>query len=355
MHKIWSLYQNEMIKVSRRKLIWVMGIILVALLLLINMGMKMLYNNDVSSETNTEEAWQNQQLMDQQNLDEIRSQIESGYSYSGEVLLPSQIEELEQEAAVLEYKQSSNYYQRCEGQSGSKNLFVNVLWTLMLNIDRTILFIFCVLIAGTAVSSEISSGSIKSLIIAPVKRWKIFLAKSFMILTMLILGTLFSYGVSALLQGAFFGFDAGLPVVRMAGSAVVETPLFAFMLEHLVLSMFDILVICVFALMLSAVIRSSAASVAISMGVYFIVTDVVRIISMLIDKWWVKYIPFVNFNIQNRILGSASSEIEQILGTGQAASAGTPSVAFSLIYLCVLTIGMYYIAWDSFCRRDIKK
>ena len=74
MHKIWSLYQNEMIKVSRRKLIWVMGIILVALLLLINMGMKMLYNNDVSSETNTEEAWQNQQLMDQQNLDEIRSQ-----------------------------------------------------------------------------------------------------------------------------------------------------------------------------------------------------------------------------------------------------------------------------------------
>ena len=56
MHKIWSLYQNEMIKVSRRKLIWVMGIILVALLLLINMGMKMLYNNDVSSETNTEEA-----------------------------------------------------------------------------------------------------------------------------------------------------------------------------------------------------------------------------------------------------------------------------------------------------------
>ena len=353
MGKIWRLYQNEMFKVSRRKLIWVMGIILLALLLLLNIGIKLLYQTDTSAEMDTVSTWRNQQVSDLRELEIIQQQIEKGYDESGQVLLPSEIEELKNEAAVLQYKQDSNYYQRCEGQSESKNLFVNVLWTLMLSIDRTILFIFCVLIAGTAVSSEISSGSIKSLIIAPVKRWKIFLAKSLMILSMLIVGTLFSYGVSALLQGVFFGFDVGLPVVRIAGNAVVETPFLMAMLQNLALSMFDILVICVFALMLSAVMRSSAASVAISMGVYFVVTDIVRIISLLIDKWWIKYIPFVNFNIQNRIFGSGP--MEELLGTGQAASAGTPSVAFSVIYLCVLMIGMYYTAWDSFCRRDIKK
>ena len=360
MHKIWRLYQNEMYKVMHRKLTLVMTIILLGVLLLTNIGVRLLYQVFESDEPE-EVLWSDQQLSVLGEIAFERGQLER---LKQQAAMPSEIQAAEDRIAVLETCASQEYYEANRDKNVVKDAFIQVDWMLMQQIDRLLLFIFSILIAGTAVSSEIVSGSIKSLIIAPVKRWKIFLAKSLMILTMMAGGVILTWTVSALLQGLFFGFGNSLPYTAMIGGSVRVIPYLLYTLEYLVVSMFDILALCVFALMLSAVMRNSAASIAISMGVYFVVSGIVNTIVLFIGQGWVKYIPFVNFDLHERLFPSSGlgaigvllgGDLSDVLGATMGLNRALPSVAFSLVFLTVLMIGMYYTALDSFCRRDITR
>ena len=107
-----------------------------------------------------------------------------------------------------------------------------------------------------------------------------------------------------------------------------------------------------FAFMLSVITRNTAASVGISIGVYFGGSMAMGIVTQLFRGEWIKFIPFSNLSLSNKFF--PYSGVNDILSemTG-VETVGSTSLAFSLCYLAVLCICLLYIAKDSFCRRDI--
>lgn len=81
--------------------------------------------------------------------------------------------------------------------------------------------VILIIIAGSMMSHEMSTGTIKSLIIAPVKRWKIYLAKYLSLIATMVLLILYTYGISSLTNGLLFGFSSfGEKVFIVSGNAV---------------------------------------------------------------------------------------------------------------------------------------
>ena len=70
----------------------------------------------------------------------------------------------------------------------------------------TLIGVLIVIIAGSAISSEFSQGTVKFLLINPTKRWKIFLAKFISIITSAVVMITLFYVMNLLFGGILFGF-----------------------------------------------------------------------------------------------------------------------------------------------------
>lgn len=212
--------------------------------------------------------------------------------------------------------------------------------------------ILMMILAGGSVSQEMSSGTIKSLIISPTKRWKIFVAKLLSLLTVGVLATLLLYVVSLASSALWFGVDSFLPYVTASGGQAMEINFFLYQLADAFVQFIDVFVLMLFAFMLSVITRNTAASVGISIGVYFGGSMAMGIVTQLFRGEWIKFIPFSNLSLSNKFF--PYSGVNDILSemTG-VETVGSTSLAFSLCYLAVLCICLLYIAKDSFCRRDI--
>lgn len=215
--------------------------------------------------------------------------------------------------------------------------------------------IMIMIVAGTSISQEISTGSIKSLIIAPVKRWKIMTAKLLSVLTLIILETALLFIVSLGISTISFGAAAQFPYVYAVDGAVKEIPPLLYYLAGVGLSTIEVVVYAVFALMLSTISRSSALSVGLSVGTYFGFSNIVSILTITSKGEWTKFLPFQHFALQSRIFQFSplytSSYASLLFGTSSGSGI---SITFSVIYLCVLTFTMLLTAYDSFNHRDIK-
>lgn len=213
--------------------------------------------------------------------------------------------------------------------------------------------ILLIMLGGGAISSEITSGSIKSLIVAPVRRWKIVTAKLIALVTVWIASFLLIYAASIAVNGLMYGFEPGSSFVYAVGGRAHEIRYYLYHFVYLLLSFVPIFVYFVFAFMLSAVTRNTAASVGISMGVYF-AGSIVTTFLMQFKARWADFLPFVHMQLADRLLMDSYTNYSagSILGGFNLAS--DLPVLFSVIYLIVMLFCMLYTAYDSFCRRDIK-
>ena len=269
-------------------------------------------------------------------------------------LTPAGRAEITDQLAVLEYRLRNgfnvnnnlnfNYADMASRGMMSFGLFMIVLLTMIL--------------AGGSVSQEIATGSIKSLIIAPVKRWKIFTAKVLSLLSMSIAAVIFLYFLSMAVRGFLFGFLSGEPYVYAVNGQAGELNYYIFMLGYLLADFIDIIVYMALAMMLSVITRNTALSVGVSVGVYFVGSFVVQALAVL-DLMgqrgeWVKFIPFSNLALAADLFPYDNyMNIFNAIG-GYGIKPETPSALFSLIYLTVLVICLGYTTLDSFVRRDIK-
>lgn len=221
----------------------------------------------------------------------------------------------------------------------------------MLSFGIFMIMILMLVLAGSAVSSEISTGSIKSLIIAPVKRYKIFFAKVFSLLTVGLISVVILYITSMLAHGIFFGFSDNPAYYYAIKGVVGEMDFYLHRLGIIGVYFIDIIVFTVFALMLSTITRNTAVSVGVAIAVYY-GGNITTSIAGLFGGEWVKFLPFSNLSLANRIFDSGS-EMETFTSVF-GYSPNLPSVTFSIVYLIVLVFCIVYIALDSFNRRDIK-
>jgi ABC-2 type transport system permease protein len=165
-------------------------------------------------------------------------------------------------------------------------------------------------IASDLVSGERSTGTIKMLLTRPVRRWKILFSK-LITLTLYVSLTLLTtavlcYGIS----GLFFGYSGwGLPVftgfaingTEVDTTYVHDVPQWLYMLMQCGLIWISAMTVAILALMVSVLVRSTAASIVTMMAAVIAGT----ILSIMASSWHsAKYIFAVNLELSAYLQGS---------------------------------------------------
>lgn len=254
--------------------------------------------------------------------------------------------------AVSKYKLENKI-----GGSSMTTNYAGYSVTYMTYIGLLMLVILMMILAGGAVSQEISTGSIKSLIIAPVKRYKIFVAKVLSLLTVVVAGGLLLYLIETVVFAITFGIASGTPYIFATGGAVQVIPFLLYNLAMIFVKLTEVVVFMFFALMLSILTRNTAVAVGITIAVYFSGGIINTILAFIGNGEWAKFVPFVHLDISskvfpNDVLMQQAGAITS--GSGLTNSSTQTSLTFSLCYLGVMLLCMIYTSLDSFNRRDLK-
>ena len=287
-------------------------------------------------------------------VENIKRSIKDNLDYTNmqgaKPMSPDELDAMKNKLSVIEYKIAHNTLGTDTASSNRDNGA-----SAIFGFGTFMIAMMALILAGGSVSQEISTGSIKSLIIAPVKRWKIYTAKVASLVTVNFAALLLLFGFGMLSFGIFFGFSGNIPYVSASHQVVTAIPFALYQLASLLVKFLDILVYMSLAFMLSVLTRNTAAAVGVSIAGYFGGSIVQSILAILPNYEWLKFIPFANMNLQSRFFPFAS--LMQSLAMGGYSTAGAfiyPKLLFSLIYLAVILFCMGYISMDSFNRRDIK-
>ena len=225
------------------------------------------------------------------------------------------------------------------------------------SIGMLLVFITVAILSASSVSRELATGSIKSLIIAPCKRWKIYSAKLLSLITVGLGGVIAVWLLSLLSQALFFGLDSAVPYIFASDGYVYTIPYPIYALLKLLIDYIEIFAYMLFAFMLSTVTRSTAVSTGITLGIYGIGGLFSTIVNLFSSAEVQKFVPFNHFALADRIFTSrplvlGNSALADALDSALDTTA-VISPVFSILYLSLLFLSMGWIAFDSFTRRDI--
>lgn len=276
----------------------------------------------------------------------LKNNVDMTYGAAPNPLTPAARAEVEKQVIILDYQMENDILpgdntDPAQNLVGSGTMLGEVLALLLM-----------IILAGSMISSEISTGSIKSLIIAPVKRWRIFIAKLLALFTMLFVSLLAVYAFTSISQIVFF--NSPLPsYIGVSNGKAYELNHYLFYFVYLLARFLPIAVFAAFAFMLSTVTRNTALSVGASLAAYFMGTVINTIVYAIMGATndWAKFIPFMHFNYYDNLFWGSMFQ-GQVNGMGAMASLTTPG--FSLVYLLILLGIVLYTAFDSFTRRDLK-
>ena len=212
-----------------------------------------------------------------------------------------------------------------------------------------VIAIIVIVIAGGTISTETSTGSIKFWALTPNKRWKILTAKILSVLFYIIILTLLMSIITIVIANVFFSDEGEQYIyVKNGEIEVIESNLFV--IEQYFVKMIPVVVFVLFAIMLSTLTRNSATSISFSLALYLGNGIVMSIINSFIKSEWIKFVPFNNLNIFDKIFPNYTSPINFSMGTSFTT---TTSLTFSLAVLGVCAILMLVTTYDSFNKRDI--
>jgi ABC-2 type transport system permease protein len=204
----------------------------------------------------------------------------------------------------------------------------------------SIISVLIIVIAGGLLSSEFSAGTVKFLLINPVKRWKIVAAKYISVLSITLAAIIALYIFNMIFAGVFFGFrNFTAPYLSAHNGEIITGSSFIFVLIRYFLASVGMVCMATFAFALSSLVRNSA--LAIGLGVFLFLSGniVVQVLSML-GLYQAKYILFANTNLISVINGQ----------TGFI----NHTLTFALTNIAVYMIVFLWTAWDGFVRNDVK-
>ncbi len=213
-------------------------------------------------------------------------------------------------------------------------------WTFINDSSAFISFagLFTIIIAAGIVASEFSWGTVKLLLIRPIKRYKILLSKymTVILFDLFMLAILF---VSAAILGfALFGTGDGNNVhLAYSNGNVVEQNMFLYLIKTYLLASIDVIMITTMAFMISAVFRNSSMAIGLSIFLLFMGGTITTLISSQYD--WAKYILFANTDLTQYFDG-----VPLVKGM---------TVGFSVIMLLIYFFVFQLLAFSFFTKRDV--
>ena len=263
---------------------------------------------------------------------------------TGKLLKPEDVSDLKDSLKIAEYRLENNIPELTSG-SNARSLYEIFAPTFSLGLIGLLMII----IMGSAISTEISKGTIKFLLFTPNKRWKVLLSKIISAVLILIVLSLVISLLSVIIGSIFFK-DAGNVYVYVSGGEVKSISNVLYTVLYFLISDIDILMYMLFALMLSTITKNTALSVGVSIACYIGSGTIMQLINYYISSDWVKFIPFNNLGIVDSVFtNNFSYSVMQSMASG---TAGT-SVGFSLCVLAVCVVLMITTMFDSFNKRDI--
>ncbi|MFC5531821.1 ABC transporter permease [Cohnella yongneupensis] len=218
--------------------------------------------------------------------------------------------------------------------------------TFMDNAVNLFIPLMVLAIASDLVSSERSSGTIKMLLTRPVRRWRILLSKlltlslyvSLIIVTTITLSYLISgllFGYSGWEEPVFVGFKVNGADVDTSNVHAVTQGVYVLMQAGLI--WFSAMIVSIIALMVSVLVRSTAASFVTMMATIIAGT----ILSAMASSWTnAKYLFNVNLEISAYLRGTPPPIEGMTLG-------------FSLAVLGIWGMAALFVSFFVFTRQDV--
>lgn len=269
---------------------------------------------------------------------------------TGSAATAEEMESAKNKLAVIEYRLDHRYLYSADDVD-SRYTAIDTSY----GVGMFLVAVLLLILGGSSVSHEISTGSIKSLIISPVKRWKILTAKFLSLASIGLVAVLLLAVTGYVATGLLYGFGGFAPYVFANGGVAGSIPYLLYRVLSLLISYIDVLVYMFFAVMLSTLTRNTAVSVAAPIAIYFGGSLATTVMQTMRYSEFMNFVPFSNLNLGPRIFPFANL-IQTTVDTSylEIGTYHAPSVSFSVLYLLILSAGMIYAAYDSFVRRDLK-
>ncbi|MGP4075358.1 ABC transporter permease [Halobacillus sp. K22] len=309
-----KILQNEQVKIYKKTGTWIMIGILVALLL----GFAVLQKYVL--ESGDQSNWRNQA---EARIAQMEEGMEKGPS------IEAGREAMRKEIAIQQYRLDNDV----------PPVANDSLWGFMIDATNftAVATLFTIVIAAGIVASEFSTGTIKLLLIRPVRRGKILLAKFITTMMFALLMLVLLFGFSYIFGLTFFGLSASeLPYLSFTDGQVVEQHMVAHIISLIGFRSIEIIMMATVAFMISTIFRSSSLAIGFSIFLMFTGPQIVQLLS---QYDWVRFVLFANTNLMQYIDGTPVVEGMTM----------TFSIIVLLIYFLVFTIS----SWVIFKQRDV--
>lgn len=196
-----------------------------------------------------------------------------------------------------------------------------------------------IVFAGGIIAMEFSQGTIKFLLINPVKRGKILAAKYFTCITYGYILIAVVFLLSIPITGLFIGFDGiNTPYLYVENGTVHEMSTFIYAIKLYLLSSISMVVMATLAFAISYLVRSSALAIGIS--VFFMCTgNTIMLVLNQLKQDWGRYLIFANTDLASIMDGSS------LFPSHTLTFAVTVIVAHMAVFLLT--------AWDGFTKKSV--
>ncbi|RDI44101.1 ABC transporter permease [Falsibacillus pallidus] len=314
---MFRLIQNEWIKIFKRPGTYVMVGMIILMVGVVGAFTKY---TDMHSNNQDQVNWKQQLTVQNQ---QMKQDLEQGH-------IPEMAKsEIEKNIAINEYRIKHDI-----APDQGRNV-----WTFISTASQLISFVglFTIIVSAGIVASEFNWGTIKLLLIRPIRRWKILLSKYLTIILfgLFLLSLLFVF--SGLLGTVLFGTGEGSAYLAYSSGEVVEQSMLLHLIKSYLFSSVDLLMLATMAFMISAVFRNSSLAIGISIFLLFSGELVTSLVAAKFD--WAKYILFANTNLMAYFDGRPVVE--------------GMTLGFSVAVLIVYFIIFQALAFTVFSKRDV--
>jgi ABC-2 type transport system permease protein len=322
------LVQNETVKMLKKRRFLVVILIVAILIPVFTYGQL-----KVAQNTRKQFGTDDWRVTEQQKISDITNRLSSG-------------------RVTEEWKKTLRVELRKSQYALEKNIDPNspngVTFTreFMKNSVTLFLPLLIAVVAADIVSSEQSTGTIKILLTRPVRRWKVLMSKFLTLILFVSLITLATGALAYLISGLVFGYGGWTaPVLtgyqfiggELSTANVHAIEQWQFMLMEFGLAWFSGVVVACMSLMVSVLVRSTAAGIGIMLATLIAGT----ILANMVSSWeTAKYFFMVNIDTIGYLVGSPPP----IAGM---------TITFSLTVLAVWAVVALIVAFRVFTKRDI--
>lgn len=199
--------------------------------------------------------------------------------------------------------------------------------------------ILMIVIAGGIVAEEFSHGTIKFLLINPVKRSKIIFSKFLTIVSLTVFFMIGYYIFNILLGMALYGAsDLGIPLLKVSGGEVVSSSGFGFTASLYAYATISVITYATMAFAISSLFRNSAIAIGASVACLISGSIITQLLYVFRQDWG-RYLIFANTDLLS-IKNNASLYPHH-------------TMTFAIVTICIYLFVFLLTAYDGFTRREV--